>query len=55
MVGPGAVDYGWIGVFPFSFQMKTNFEKEFAKIVQKKYSFRSKFSHKDEIHEPGFY
>jgi len=55
MVGPGVVDYGWLGIMPISVSHKHDVVKTVGKYAQKKYGFRSRFNHHKEHAEPGYY
>ena len=45
MVGAGVVDLGWIGMFPVTIETKKGISKSLNKMINKKYGYRSKFSH----------
>lgn len=55
MVGPGVVDYGWLGIMPISIGHRYDVIKTVSKYAKKKYGFRSRFSHDKEKAAPGYY
>lgn len=48
MVGPGVVDYGWLGIMPVSVGANKNLANTLGRWTKSKYGYRSTYSHRKE-------